>query len=78
MVEKIADTMGLTYAKPEEPGMGRFASVQKPKTAPETDEAIIRKLADGIVEAQERNFNANSALIDKIAEAVAERLAKAS
>jgi len=55
LVEKLAETMGLTYQKAEEPGMGRFAS-QKP--IPVVDDADVE-----------------NALIDKIAAAVAERLA---
>jgi hypothetical protein len=54
LVAQVAETLGLDYAKPEEPGMGRFASQQKPKTPPttqeEADAPIIDKIAVAVAE----------------------------
>jgi len=50
IVQKISDTLGLEYKKPEEPGMGRFASEQAPKTQAEADASIIDKIAVAVAE----------------------------
>lgn len=51
IVDKIAERLGLEYSKPEEPGMGRFASL---KTASSEDgdvpAAVVAKIADAVVE----------------------------
>lgn len=51
LVEKISETLGLDYKKPEEPGMGRFASQkEEPKTQAEADAPIIDKIAVAVAE----------------------------
>ena len=53
IVEKIAERLGLEYSKPEEQGMGRFASLKAPSpTNPseEAIEAIVDKVASKLKE----------------------------
>jgi hypothetical protein len=51
IVDKIAERLGLEYSKPEEPGMGRFASL---RTASSKDggipDDVVAKIADAVVE----------------------------
>jgi hypothetical protein len=67
LVEKVAETLGLEYQKPEEPGMGRFASV---KTASDdaSDDDPDQIAPEGL------QLGSDSAIIGRIASEVVRRL----
>jgi len=62
LVEKITGTLGLEYSKPEEPGMGRFASTKPSDDDPDEISPVGLQLGS------------DSAIIGRIALAVAQEL----